>query len=105
MPELPDVVAYLEALEPRVLGQRLEAVRVRSPFLVRSVSPPLTEAAGKSVVGLRRIGKRIVFELEDGLFLVLHLMVAGRLHWKPRGAKLAGETTLAALDFDNGTLL
>jgi formamidopyrimidine-DNA glycosylase len=104
VPELPDVVAYLEALEPRVVEKRLEAVRVKSPFLVRSVSPPLAEAAGKRVVGVRRMGKRIVFELEGGLFLVLHLMISGRLHWKPRGAKLAGKIALAAFDFENGTL-
>ena len=104
MPELPDVVAYLEALEPRVVEKRLEAVRVKSPFLVRSVSPPLAEAAGKRVVGVRRMGKRIVFELEGGLFLVLHLMISGRLHWNPRGAKLAGKIALAAFDFENGTL-
>ena len=105
MPELPDIVAYLEALEPRVVGQRLEGVRVKSPFLVRSVSPPLSEAAGRRVVGFRRMGKRIVFELEQGLFLVLHLMISGRLHWKPRGAKPAGRLGLAAYDFENGTLL
>jgi formamidopyrimidine-DNA glycosylase len=105
VPELPDILAYLEALKPRVVGKRLEGVRVGSPFLLRSVSPPLSQAPGKRVLGLRRIGKRIVFDLEDDLFLVLHLMVAGRLHWKPRGAKLAGRMTLAALDFDSGTLL
>jgi formamidopyrimidine-DNA glycosylase len=105
MPEVPDIVAYLEALRPRVVGKRIENVRLRSPFLLRSVSPPLSEAAGKRVLGLRRMGKRIVLELEDDLFLALHLMVAGRLHWKPRGAKLGASTTLAALDFDDGTLL
>ncbi|HSP95594.1 MAG TPA: DNA-formamidopyrimidine glycosylase family protein [Thermoanaerobaculia bacterium] len=105
MPELPDIVAYLEALRPRVVEQRLQAVRVKSPFLVRSVSPPLSEVSGKRVVGVRRMGKRIVFELEGDLFLVLHLMIAGRLHWKPRGAKLAGRTPLAALDFEDGSLL
>jgi formamidopyrimidine-DNA glycosylase len=105
VPELPDIVAYLEALKPRVVGQRLEGVRVKSPFLVRSVSPPLSEAVGRRVVGLRRMGKRIVFELEEGLFLVLHLMISGRLHWKPRGAKPAGRVGLAAFDFENGTLL
>ncbi len=105
MPELPDIVAYLEALEPRVVGRRLEAVRIASPFLVRSVEPPLRQVEGRRVVGLRRIGKRVVFQLEGDLFLVLHLMVAGRLHWKARGAKLAGRVGLAAFDFENGTLL
>jgi len=105
VPELPDIVAYLEALEPRVVGRRLEAVRIASPFLVRSVEPPLRQVEGRRVVGLRRIGKRVVFQLEGDLFLVLHLMVAGRLHWKARGAKLAGRVGLAAFDFENGTLL
>ena len=85
MPELPDIHAYLTALAPRVLGKRLEAVRLGSPFLLRSVTPPIQAAEGRRVAGLRRIGKRIVFELEGGLFLVLHLMVAGRLHWRKRG--------------------
>jgi formamidopyrimidine-DNA glycosylase len=105
VPELPDIVAYLEALKPRIVGRRLEAVRLGSPFLLRSVEPPLKEAAGKRVLGLRRIGKRIVFELEAELFLVLHLMVSGRLHWKTRGAKIGGKVALAAFDFENGTLL
>ena len=83
MPELPDVTVYLEALERRILGARLERVRLLSPFLLRSVDPPLSAVAGKTVVGLRRLGKRIVIELEDELFLVIHLMIAGRLHWKP----------------------
>jgi formamidopyrimidine-DNA glycosylase len=105
VPELPDIVAYLAALESRIVGRRLEAVRVASPFLLRSVDPPLREAAGKKVLGVARIGKRIVFELEGGLFLVLHLMISGRLHWKPRRAKLGGKIALAAFDFENGTLL
>jgi formamidopyrimidine-DNA glycosylase len=105
VPELPDIVAYLAALEPRVVGQRLEAVRLKSPFLLRSVEPPLEEAIGKRVVGLRRLGKRIVFELEGGLFVVLHLMIAGRLHWRPRSARVGGRTALAAFDFPGGTLL
>ena len=105
MPELPDIVAYLEALAPRTVGRRLERVRLGSPFLLRSVDPPLREAEEKKVLGLRRIGKRIVFELEDDLFLVLHLMISGRLHWKPKGAKLGGRTALAAFDFEDGTLL
>jgi formamidopyrimidine-DNA glycosylase len=105
VPELPDIAAYLDALEPRIVGKRLDAVRIKSPFLLRSVNPPLSEAEGRRVEGLRRIGKRIVFELEGGLFLVLHLMISGRLHWKGRGAKPAGKIGLAAFDFENGTLL
>jgi formamidopyrimidine-DNA glycosylase len=105
VPELPDIVAYLAALESRIVGRRLEAVRVASPFLLRSVDPPLRDASGKKVLGVDRIGKRIVLELEGGLFLVLHLMIAGRLHWKNRGAKLGGKVALAAFDFENGTLL
>ena len=104
MPELPDIVVYLERLRPRVQGQVLERARVRSPFLVRSFEPPLAEAEGKRVVCLRRLGKRIVFCLESDLFLVLHLMIAGRLHWKPRGAAPPGKIGLAAFDFPNGTL-
>jgi formamidopyrimidine-DNA glycosylase len=105
MPELPDIVVYLERLEPRVLGQVLERVRLASPFLLRTVEPPLETVRGKRVVGLRRLGKRIVLELEEDLFLVLHLMIAGRLHWKPAGAKLSGKIGLAAFDFSSGTLV
>jgi len=106
VPELPDIVAYLAALEPRVVGRRLEALRLASPFLVRSVSPPIREADGKRVLGLRRMGKRIVFELEEDLYLVLHLMIAGRLHWKPAGTRPSGKTSLAAFDFgDDGVLV
>jgi formamidopyrimidine-DNA glycosylase len=105
MPELPDVVVYLECLHPRVVGQTLERVRLSSPFLLRSVEPPLAQAEGKTVQGLRRLGKRIVFALEDDLFLVLHLMIAGRLHWKARGAKPPGKIGLAAFDFPDGTLI
>jgi len=104
MPELPDIVLYLEALRPRVEGQILERVRLLSPFLLRSVDPPISEAYGKRTVGLQRIGKRIVFELEGDLCLVLHLMIAGRLHWKPKGAKPPGKIGLAAFDFSTGTL-
>jgi formamidopyrimidine-DNA glycosylase len=104
MPELPDVTVYLEALAPRVLGQRLEGVRIRGPALVRTAEPPLREAFGKRVTALRRQGKRLVFVLEDGLFLVLHLMIAGRLHWKPREAPIPGRIGLAAFDLPNGTL-
>ncbi len=104
MPELPDVVVYLEALEARIRGATLERVRLLSPFVLRSVDPPLAAAAGARVRGLRRLGKRIVIELEGDLFLVLHLMIAGRLHWKPAGTKPPGRIGLAALDFSTGTL-
>jgi len=105
VPEYPDVTVYLEALAPRVLGQPLEGVRVRGPALVRSADPPLRAAAGKRVTALRRQGKRLVFVLEDGLFLVLHLMIAGRLHWRPHGAPVPGRIGLAAFDFPTGTLV
>ena len=104
MPELPDILAYIRALEARVKGRCLQKIRLNSPFLLRTVSPSPRELEGKRVLGLRRIGKRIVFELEDDLFLVIHLMIAGRLHWKPPGAKVAGKVGLAAFDFENGTL-
>ena len=105
MPELPDVTVYLEALERRILGATLERVRLLTPFLLRSVEPPLTAVAGKRVTGLRRIGKRLVIALEDDLFLVIHLMIAGRLHWKAAGAKPPGKIGLAAFDFSSGTLV
>jgi formamidopyrimidine-DNA glycosylase len=105
MPELPDVVVYLECLQRRVVGQTLHRVRLASPFLLRSVEPPLARAEGKTVRGLRRLGKRIVFDLGEELFLVLHLMIAGRLHWKAAGAKPPGRIGLAAFDFPGGTLL
>lgn len=105
MPELPDVTVYVEALERRVLGQPLERLRLASPFLVRSADPPIGAVEDKRVVSLRRLGKRIVVGLEDGLFLVLHLMIAGRLRWRERGAKIPGKVGLAAFDFPNGTLL
>jgi formamidopyrimidine-DNA glycosylase len=105
MPEFPDIVVYLECLRPRVVGRALERVRLSSPFLLRSVDPPPARAEGRTVRGLRRLGKRIVFELEDELFLVLHLMIAGRLHWKAPGAKPPGRIGLAAFDFADGTLL
>lgn len=104
MPELPDILTYLDCLHPRVVGQPLEKVRLANPFLLRSVEPPLSRAEGKLVRGLRRLGKRIVFELDDDLFPVLHLMIAGRLHWKPRGAKPPGKIGLAAFDFPTATL-
>jgi formamidopyrimidine-DNA glycosylase len=104
VPELPDIAAYLAALAPRVVGERIEGVRVASPFLLRTVEPPLGDAAGRKVVELRRVGKRIAFGLEGELWIVLHLMIAGRLHWKPRGAKVARRGALAAFDFPAGSL-
>ncbi|MDQ3673770.1 MAG: formamidopyrimidine-DNA glycosylase [Gemmatimonadota bacterium] len=105
MPELPDITVYIEALESRVVGQRLERTRIAKPFLLRSFDPPISAAGGKTVTALRRMGKRIVMELEDDLFLVVHLMVAGRLRWLERGAKVPGRIGLAAFDFPNGTLI
>jgi formamidopyrimidine-DNA glycosylase len=105
VPELPDVVVYLDALAPRVVGTTLERIRLSSPFVVRSVEPPLTHAFGTRVEGLRRIGKRIVLVLSGDLFLVIHLMIAGRFRWKDRGAKVPGKLGLAAFDFTHGTLL
>lgn len=105
MPELPDVVVYIECLERRIVSSRLTRVRLASPFLLRSVAPSLTQAEGKRVLGLRRLGKRIVLCLDDDLFLILHLMIAGRLHWKTAGAKVPGRLGLAAFDFTTGTLL
>src|SRR2546427_2043760 len=105
MPELPDVVVYIEALERRIGGARLERVRLLSPFVLRSVDPPLAAAAGRTVSGLRRLGKRIVIGLEGDLFLVLHLMIAGRLHWRPAGAPPPGEIGPPAFDFATGTLV
>jgi formamidopyrimidine-DNA glycosylase len=105
MPELPDIVVYLDCLKPRVSGQVLNKIRLASPFLLRTAVPPLESAFGKKVIGLERLGKRIVFCLEDELFLVLHLMIAGRLHWKPGGAKIPGKVGLAAFDFPSGTLI
>ncbi len=105
MPELPDIVLYLEHLAPRVVDQTLERVVVRSPFVVRSVDPPISDAAGKRVLGLRRMGKRIVFELEAELFLVVHLMIAGRFRWRPPGTKPSGKLGLATFEFPGGVLL
>src|SRR6266571_63551 len=105
MPELPDIVVYIEALGERIGGRRLERIRLASPFLLRTVDPPLSAAEGRTVTGLRRIGKRIVLELEERLFLVLHLMIAGRLRWKGRDASIPRRLGLAAFDFDSGTLL
>ena len=105
MPELPDILLYLHALTPRIVGRRVERVRLASPFLLRSIDPPLASVEGKTVVALHRLGKRIVFELEGELFLVLHLMIAGRLRWKEAGAKIPGKVGLFALDFEQGTLI
>lgn len=105
MPELPDIVTYLRALEPRVVGQPLEALRLASPFVLRSVDPPVREVVGKRVLSLARIGKRIVFALEDELFVVVHLMVSGRFQWKKRGDKVPGKVGLGAFDFPTGTLI
>ncbi len=105
MPELPDIVIYLEALERRVLGQRLERVRLASPFILRTATPPIRAVEGKTVRDLRRLGKRIGMGLENNLWLVLHLMIAGRLHWREPGAKLARRNALAAFDFARGTLI
>jgi formamidopyrimidine-DNA glycosylase len=104
VPELPDITVYIEALEARVLGQPLERIRVLGPSLLRSVDPPISAVAGQRVMGLRRLGKRIVIALEDELFVVLHLMIAGRLHWQKRGATPARRRGQACFDFPNGTL-
>jgi formamidopyrimidine-DNA glycosylase len=105
MPELPDIAAYISALEPRVLAQPVERIRLASPFLLRTVQPPVTDVEGRSVRELRRIGKRIAIGVDGGLWLVLHLMIAGRLHWRPPGAKLSGRQNLAAFDFPGGSLV
>ena len=105
MPELPDVVVYIEHLGTRLTGRTLTRLRLLNPFVLRSVNPPIASAEGKRVLGIRRIGKRIVFELEGGLFLVLHLMIAGRLRWLASGAKPPGRISLAVFEFDNATLL
>ena len=105
MPELPDISAYITALEMRIVGQTLERVRVGSVFLLRSVDPPLSAAEGKTVRAMRRIGKRIAIGVDEDIWLVLHLMIAGRLHWKAAGAKVAGRNALAAFDFPNGSLM
>src|SRR5262249_10420162 len=105
MPELPDITVYIEALETRIVGRRLDAVRINSPFLVRTFDPPLDAARGQTVRELRRVGKRVAMGLDDDLWLVLHLMIAGRLHWKKPGAGVSAKNALAAFDFPNGTLL
>ena len=105
MPELPDITIYVEALERRIIGEPLEGVRIQSPFLLRTFDPPLDSVNGKTVREIRRLGKRIVLGLDDELWLVLHLMIAGRLHWKEPGVKLATKAALAVFTFPNGTLL
>jgi formamidopyrimidine-DNA glycosylase len=105
MPELPDIAAYLNALTPRIVGKPLEHIRIASPFLLRTVKPPITNVEGHDVRELRRIGKRIAIGFDNDLWLVLHLMIAGRLHWRPRDAKLGGRNNLAAFDFPDGSLV
>jgi formamidopyrimidine-DNA glycosylase len=105
MPELPDILLYLHALRPRIVGQRITGVRLVSPFLLRSIDPPLASIEGRRVTGLHRIGKRVVIEMEGELFLVFHLMIAGRFRWKPAGAPVPGKIGLLAIDFENATLL
>jgi formamidopyrimidine-DNA glycosylase len=105
MPELPDIMLYLHALAPRVVGARLDSLRIASPFLLRTADPPASDLAGRAVRDVRRLGKRIVFAYEDGYFTILHLMIAGRLHWKGPGAPVPRRSGLAAWDFGHGTLL
>ena len=105
MPELPDVELYLRALRERLPGRAIEAVRVGNPFVVRTYDPPIDAIAGRTIRELRRLGKRLVFELDESLFLIVHLMIAGRLRWRPRGAAIPGKVGLLALDFAHGTLL
>jgi len=105
LPELPDITVYVEALTDRVVGRAVERIVLKSPFLLRTVEPPIAEAQGRVVTGIRRLGKRIVFDLGDELYLVLHLMIAGRLKWLARGAKPPGKIGLAVLDFPNGSLV
>src|SRR3990170_6529576 len=105
MPELPDITLYLEALAPRVLNQPLERLRIANPFLLRTPDPPVSSIEGRRVTGLRRLGKRIVMATEGDLFLVLHLMIAGRLRWRDAGAAIPGKVGLAAFDFPTGTAI
>lgn len=105
MPELPDITAYIAAVQSRILGQRLQAVRINGPFLLRTAQPPVSATEGKLVREIRRIGKRIAIGVEDDLWLVLHLMIAGRLHWKPAPAKIGGRNQLASFDFPSGSLV
>jgi formamidopyrimidine-DNA glycosylase len=105
VPELPDILLYLHALEPRIVGKRVMGVRLASPFLLRSVAPPLSAIEGRAIVGLRRLGKRVVLEAEGELFLVFHLMIAGRFRWKPAASPIPGRVGLFALDFEDNTLI
>ena len=105
MPELPDIELYLHALRPRIAGQTLEKIRIASPFLVRSFDPPIDQSFGKKVIALGRLGKRLVWQLDGDLFLIIHLMIAGRFKWADRSAKVPGKVGLAAFDFDHGTLI
>ncbi len=105
MPELPDIAAYIHALEPRIAGRTLQRVRAGSPFVVRTAQPPLTSLEGRAVREIRRIGKRIALGVDGDLWLVVHLMIAGRLHWRAPGAKLAGRNALASIDFADGSLV
>ena len=113
MPELPDIELYLHALQSRIVGRRLDQIRLASPFLVRSFDPPIDQANGRKIVALRRLGKRLVWSMEDDLFLVIHLMIAGRFKWATEGTegsdkprpKIPGKVGLAAFDFSNGSLL
>jgi formamidopyrimidine-DNA glycosylase len=105
MPELPDITAYIDALQPRIVGRPLEHVRIAKPFLLRTAQPTMSSLEGRTVRELRRIGKRIAIGLDGDVWLVIHLMIAGRLHWRPQGAKLSGRTDIAAFDFPGGSLL
>ena len=105
MPELPDILLYLHALRPRIVGQRVERVRLASPFLLRSIDPPLSAIERRTIIDLHRMGKRVVMEADGELFLIFHLMIAGRFRWKPPGAAIPGKVGLFALDFPNGTLV
>jgi formamidopyrimidine-DNA glycosylase len=105
VPELPDIELYLHALRQRIVGRTLDKIRLASPFLVRSVDPPIEQASGRTVIALRRLGKRVVWQFDGDLFLIIHLMIAGRFKWADRGAKIPGKVGLAAFDFDNGSLI
>jgi formamidopyrimidine-DNA glycosylase len=104
LPELPDITVYVEALRQRIVGQPIDEVRLKTPFLLRTVDPPLADLIGKHIVSVERLGKRIILELDGELFVVIHLMIAGRLHWKARGAKSGSRSDLAAFEFPTGVL-
>jgi formamidopyrimidine-DNA glycosylase len=105
VPELPDILLYLNALRPRIVGRRVEAVRLASPFLLRSIDPPLSRVEGCKVIDVHRLGKRVVIGVEGEVFLVFHLMIAGRFRWAAPGARIPGKIGLFALDFEHGTLM